>query len=169
MRNKIYATLMLLLLSCAAFGQNTSIKGKVTDRDGRTVEGAQVLFQGDKESGAKYTLKTNKKGEFFSLGIRRGVYDVNVAKDGQPIYKGQVAVDFDENKNEFDFDARKGTPFGVQSDEEAKRGSKQAQPQAAQSQPGAQGAAGQATAGGQQPAVDPNKPIVLTEEQKKKL
>jgi tetratricopeptide (TPR) repeat protein len=158
MRIRIYAALLFLALSCAAFAQNTTIKGKVTDRDGNVVDGAQVLFQGDKESGVKYTLKTNKKGEFFSLGIRKGVYDVTVSKDGNTIYREQVAVDYNQDKNNFDFDARKATPFGVQVEPAAKP---------AQTQPGAPG--DQPAAAGQQPEIDPNKPIVLTEEQKKKL
>lgn len=152
MQNKLNAVLMFALLSCAAFAQSTAVKGKVIDRDGHVVEGAQVVFLGDKEIGTKYTLKTNKKGEFFSLGFRAGTYDVTVSKDGNPIYKSQVAVDYDQNKNDFDFDVRKAAPFGASSGQGSKP---------------VQGQGGQAAA--VSPEIDPNKPIVLTEEQKKKL
>ena len=38
------------------------------------------------ENGHKYNLKTNKKGEFVSIGISLGMYNVKVLRDGQQVY-----------------------------------------------------------------------------------
>jgi tetratricopeptide (TPR) repeat protein len=55
------------------------------------------------ETGRKYTIKTNKKGEFFSLGIAPGKYNVVLSKDGQQIYNfNNVSVTLDENVLDFD-------------------------------------------------------------------
>ena len=62
MRNKIFAVLILALFTGLAAAQTTTIKGKVTDREGKPMEGAKVQFK-NIDDGTKYDLKTNKKGE----------------------------------------------------------------------------------------------------------
>jgi tetratricopeptide (TPR) repeat protein len=152
MRNKIVAVLFFALLSCVAFAQRSAIQGTIT-QDGKPLEGAEVLFQGDQESGAKYTLKTNKKGEFFSMGIRTGMYDVTISKDGKPLLRRQIQVSGDRNQNIFDMDLTKLIAEAQQ----------QAQTQAAAP---AQAQQAQGKAG----AIDLCAPgTVLTDEQKKKL
>src|SRR5690349_181725 len=69
MRNKSFAVLILALFTGLAAAQTTSVKGKVTDREGKPMEGAKVMFR-SLDDGTKYDLKVNKKGEYFSLGIK---------------------------------------------------------------------------------------------------
>ena len=40
-----------------------------------------VVVCANQDNGQKYTLKTNKKGEYFSLGIAPGTYTVTLYKN----------------------------------------------------------------------------------------
>jgi tetratricopeptide (TPR) repeat protein len=49
------------------------------------------------ETGRKYQLKTNNKGEYFSLGITPGKYNVKLSKDGKELWHvNNVTVGADE-------------------------------------------------------------------------
>ncbi|MGH9668781.1 MAG: carboxypeptidase regulatory-like domain-containing protein [Terriglobales bacterium] len=61
-----------------------TIKGKVTDETGPMV-GVKVEYY-EQNTGRKYTLTTDKKGEYFSLGVQDGVYRVTLSKDGQAVW-----------------------------------------------------------------------------------
>lgn len=104
------AAAVSLLLSLPAWGQSFfgTIKGRVTDENGPMV-GIQVeYYSGD--SGRKYTLTTNKKGEFDSIGISPGVYRVTLSKSGQVIWTQeniQVSLDVPDGINVQDFDLPK--------------------------------------------------------------
>jgi tetratricopeptide (TPR) repeat protein len=158
MRNKLLAVLLLAFLSGLAAAQNTSVKGKVTDREGKPMEGAKVTFK-NLEDGSKYDIKVNKKGEYFSLGVKPGPYDIILSKDGKSVFSlNKVPVGLDEQKNNFDLDLRKEQGAAVAGQREVSVPEGAQQPQTAQG-------------GTAQPAApqDPNAPIVLTEEQQKKL
>ena len=62
-----------------------SVKGVVKDAEGKPIVGVTVEWFGI-ETGRKYTLKTNGKGEYFSLGITPGKYKLTVSKDGKQIF-----------------------------------------------------------------------------------
>ncbi len=85
----VLITLSVLLISAlaisAAAQMTTSIKGSTKDETGKPYVGITVVLQST-DSGRKYTLKTDKHGEFFSLGIQPGVYNVLFQKDGQNFY-----------------------------------------------------------------------------------
>ena len=86
-----------------ALAQTTgTVKGVCKDLDGKPIAQAEVLWSGT-ESGRKYNLKTNKNGEYFSLGIVPGKYNVTLSKDGKEIfhYSG-VPVGLDETVQDFD-------------------------------------------------------------------
>lgn len=89
-----------------AFSQNTgSVKGVCKDTDGKPIAGAQVEWLGT-ETGHTYTLKTNNKGEYFSLGIVPGKYNVKLSKDGKEIFHvNGVTVGLEEF--DLDFDLKK--------------------------------------------------------------
>jgi tetratricopeptide (TPR) repeat protein len=76
-----FVMLALLILTaglCAgpAFAQDTtSVKGVCKDTQGKPIVGATVEWV-SVETGRKYDLKTNNKGEYFSLGITPGHYNV---------------------------------------------------------------------------------------------
>lgn len=82
-----------------------SVKGVCKDVEGKPIAQAEVEWTG-LESGRKYTLKTNNKGEYFSLGISPGKYNVKLSKDGKEIFHfNNVPVTVDEK--ELDFDLKK--------------------------------------------------------------
>ncbi|MBI3478387.1 MAG: tetratricopeptide repeat protein [Acidobacteria bacterium] len=88
---KLFIIPLLLVLAAvlsapAAFAQATgTVKGVCRDAEGKPLVGVVVEWAGI-ETGRKYTLKTNAKGEYFSLGISPGKYKVTVTRDGQQIF-----------------------------------------------------------------------------------
>jgi tetratricopeptide (TPR) repeat protein len=86
-----------------AFAQTSgTVKGVCTDTDGKPIVGAEVEWM-SVETGHKYTLKTNSKGEYFSLGVSPGKYTVTLRKDGKDIfhYNG-VPIELGEFTQDFD-------------------------------------------------------------------
>lgn len=98
--------LVVGLLAPLAFSQTTgSVKGVCKDTDGKPIAGAQVEWTGT-ETGHTYTIKTNNKGEYFSLGIVPGKYNVKLTKDGKEIFHfNGVTVGLEEF--DLDFDLKK--------------------------------------------------------------
>lgn len=84
-----------------------TVKGIVKDQEGKPIPGAVVQYVSS-ETGRKYELKTNNKGEFFSLGVAPGKYVVTLFKDGKELfhYNG-VPVTLDEENNRLDIDLQK--------------------------------------------------------------
>jgi hypothetical protein len=79
----LVVVLALGLFAPLAFAQITgSVKGVCKDDDGKPIGGAEVEWLST-DTGHKYTLKTNNKGEYFSLGINPGRYNVTLFKDGR--------------------------------------------------------------------------------------
>lgn len=84
-----------------------SVKGVCKDVEGKLITQAEVEWYGV-ETGRKYTLKTNNKGEYFSLGISPGKYNVKLSKDGKEIFHmnnftvgvDEVVLDFDLKKEQ---------------------------------------------------------------------
>ena len=135
----------LVTLLPAAFAQYTaSVKGTIKDEQGKPMPNATVeLVNG--ENGQKYKLKTNNKGEYFSLGIQPGKYKVTLEQDGKPIFQlTNVPIGVEQQEAVVDIDLQQ---------ERANQGQ----------QGGAQ--AGAAKGGKGQPQGQPQ----LTEEQKKRI
>ena len=103
----LIAAVMAVLSLPAVWGQSTSVKGYLHDTKGEPVAGAVLQFT-NKENGRKYELKTNAKGEYYSLGIVSGRYDIVVLKDGKQLYKETgVPVSFSETENVHNIDLKK--------------------------------------------------------------
>src|SRR5579863_7958565 len=87
----------------SALAQATgSVKGVAKDMDGKPISGAQVEWM-NTENGRKYDLKTNSKGEYFSLGITPGRYNVRLLQDGKEIFHfNGVIISLDEYNLDFD-------------------------------------------------------------------
>jgi tetratricopeptide (TPR) repeat protein len=83
-----FVTLLMLLIGvCAApvWAQLTgTVKGTAKDDSGKPITGANVQLI-NLEKGNKVELKTNGKGEFFSIAVPPGTYKANLIKDGQVI------------------------------------------------------------------------------------
>lgn len=56
-----------------------TVKGVCKDLDGKPIADAVIVYL-NQDNGQKYTLKTNKKGEYFSLGLSPGKYNVTLYK-----------------------------------------------------------------------------------------
>src|SRR5579872_4895462 len=111
----LFITVVLLGLSVpAVFAQASgTVKGTCKDAEGNPVADGVVVFA-NLDNGQKYTLKTNKKGEYFSLGLTPGKYNVTLFKNADemkagkqldivknfPVQLDENVLDFDEKKNQ---------------------------------------------------------------------
>lgn len=108
------AVLALGLSLPAAFAQASgSVKGTCKDVQGNPIANGVVIWT-NMDNGQKYTLKTNKKGEYFSLGLTPGKYLVTLYKDqddmkankeldhvkGFPLQLDENTLDFDIKKDQ---------------------------------------------------------------------
>jgi tetratricopeptide (TPR) repeat protein len=107
-------TLLALLLGLSAihsWAQATgSVKGMVKDQAGKPLDGATVVLTSS-ETGKRYDLKTNSKGEYTSIGIASGTYDFTLMKDGKAldqITKVPVAAGQDPRVIDFDLSKKQG-------------------------------------------------------------
>jgi tetratricopeptide (TPR) repeat protein len=108
----VFALVLLMLGLCAppVFAQaaSGSVKGVCKDADGNPIVDAIVVYA-NQDNGQKYTLKTNKKGEYFSLGVGAGTYTVTLYKNADDVkankeifHFGKFPVTLDENTLDFD-------------------------------------------------------------------
>jgi len=100
----LLVALVLGLCAPTVFAQATgSVKGVVRDSEGKAVTDGTVEWL-SVETGRKYTLKLNKRGEYFSLGISPGKYKVTLfAPDGKQVfYMSGITVGLDELVQDID-------------------------------------------------------------------
>src|SRR5581483_10235986 len=104
----VLAVLVAALCVPPVFAQATgTVKGVCKDVDGQPIADAVVTYTST-ETGRKYQLKTNKKGEFFSLGVAPGKYNVALTRDGKELFHfNNVPVTLDEESNILNFDLQK--------------------------------------------------------------
>ncbi|HEX2342632.1 MAG TPA: tetratricopeptide repeat protein [Vicinamibacterales bacterium] len=69
------------VLANPAAAQTGSVKGKVVDAQNQPVENAKVTIQSTESAARKHETKTNKKGEFFQIGLSPGNYKITAEKD----------------------------------------------------------------------------------------
>jgi tetratricopeptide (TPR) repeat protein len=108
MKQRFAWTLLIALVMglCAptVFAQNTgSVKGVARDAEGKPITAGTVEWM-SMETGRKYSLKLNKKGEYFSLGITPGKYKVTLfdAEGKQLFYMTGINVSLDELTQDID-------------------------------------------------------------------
>jgi tetratricopeptide (TPR) repeat protein len=98
------------------FAQATgTVKGVCKDMDGKPIVGANLEWA-NTENGRKYSLKTNNKGEYFSLGIEPGKYKVTLTQAGKqldqvsnfPVGADEATLDFDLKKSQAEAAQQKG-------------------------------------------------------------
>jgi len=114
-RNLGYAVLVAIL--CAIFAvpavsQSATVKGVCKDAQGNPIADAQVVWHNN-DNGRTFTLKTDKKGEYFSLGLEPGKYLITLSKDGKEldsVKNYQIGSD----ENTLDFDLKKTQEQAVQ-------------------------------------------------------
>lgn len=94
------------------FGQASgSVKGVCKDVQGNPIVGGVVVYQ-NLDNGQKYTLKTDKKGEYFSLGLAGGSYVVTLYQNADDAKANKELFHFNKfpvqlSENELDFDLKK--------------------------------------------------------------
>jgi len=105
----LFVVLALGLCVPSVFAQASgSVKGTCKDAQGNPIADGIVVWT-NSDNGQKYTLKTNKKGEFFSLGLTPGSYLVTLYKNADEMKAGKemdhvkgFKVTLDENTLDFD-------------------------------------------------------------------
>jgi tetratricopeptide (TPR) repeat protein len=111
---KRFAILLFVILALgvcvpSVLAQATgSVKGVCKDAQGTPIADAVVLWT-NMDNGQKYQLKTNKKGEYFSLGLSPGKYLITVYKNPDDMKANKeldhvkgFGVTLDENTLDFD-------------------------------------------------------------------
>lgn len=91
-RSTVFIFVLLMLALCAPplFSQVSSgtVKGVCKDLQGNPVADGVVVYA-SQTTGQKYTLKTNKKGEYFSLGLTPGSYNVTLYRNADDAKAGK--------------------------------------------------------------------------------
>jgi len=104
-RCAIFVVAVLTLGLCVppvfAQGGTGSVKGVCKDTEGKPIAGGIVEWA-NQDNGQKYRLKTNNKGEYFSLGIQPGKYKVTLFKDDKQLFYIMFQAQIDENVLDFD-------------------------------------------------------------------
>jgi tetratricopeptide (TPR) repeat protein len=111
---KHFAIFVFVVLAAAlcvppVFAQASgSVKGVCKDAQGNPFADAVVVWV-NTDNGQKYSIRTNKKGEYFSLGISPGTYNVTLYKNGDDLKANRETdhvkgfhVQIDENTVDFD-------------------------------------------------------------------
>jgi tetratricopeptide (TPR) repeat protein len=78
-RSLAICTVVLGLVAAPAFAQTGQLKGKVTDAQGKPVEGASVTMS-MADNNSKFQLKTKKGGDYLQIGLPPGNYVITVEK-----------------------------------------------------------------------------------------
>lgn len=113
----LYAGLVTIVCAClaiSAFPQSTfgTVKGTCKDAQGVPIADAQIVWQ-NQDNGRTYKLKTNKKGEFFSLGLDPGKYTVTLSKDDK-VLDTQKNFNVDLGENQYDVDLKAAQEQSIQ-------------------------------------------------------
>jgi tetratricopeptide (TPR) repeat protein len=117
------AAIALLIAALPVMAQNRIVKGKVTNDKDQPVQGANILIQGT-DVKREYSVKTDKKGEYFYMGIPFGEYRVIVRAQGyQPDFAQGVRPNISQ-ETEINFKLNPGQdrklPFEMSAQELAK-------------------------------------------------
>jgi tetratricopeptide (TPR) repeat protein len=105
----LFVILALGLCVPPVFAQASgTVKGVCKDAQGNPIVDGIVVWQ-NSDNGQKYALKTNKKGEYFSLGLSPGTYLVTLYKNADDMKAGKemdhvkgFKVQLDENTLDMD-------------------------------------------------------------------
>ncbi|MGA8866184.1 MAG: tetratricopeptide repeat protein [Candidatus Sulfotelmatobacter sp.] len=107
-----FTILLLGLCVPPLFAQASgTVKGVCKDQQGNPIADGVVVWA-NQDNGQKYTLKTNKKGEYFSLGIAPGSYVVTLYKSADDVKANKEIFHFNKfqatlDENTLDFDMKK--------------------------------------------------------------
>ncbi|MBV9180685.1 MAG: tetratricopeptide repeat protein [Acidobacteria bacterium] len=98
----VVLAMLSMVYSAPMAAQTGSVRGVCKDAQGAPITDAQVIWQ-NQDNGRSYKLKTNKKGEYFSLGLDPGNYTVTLNKDGKVLdSQKNLRVGLDEFNHDID-------------------------------------------------------------------
>ncbi|MBL8142524.1 MAG: tetratricopeptide repeat protein [Acidobacteria bacterium] len=118
-RTLAIVTALALFSSVApALAQSTgAVKGKVVDVKGEPVQDAKITIEFKDGMSRKFETKSNKKGEYFQIGIQPGNYSVTATKEGVGTQSFDVRVRLG-NPMEVNFQLAPTAPGGGQMSKE---------------------------------------------------
>src|SRR3984957_3937524 len=88
----LFVILALGLCVPPVFAQASgTVKGTAKDAQGNPVADGIVVWS-NMDKGQKYSVKTNKKGEYFSIGVSRGKYLDSLYKHADEMKAGNQVV-----------------------------------------------------------------------------
>ncbi|MGA7220349.1 MAG: carboxypeptidase regulatory-like domain-containing protein, partial [Candidatus Sulfotelmatobacter sp.] len=86
----VFVVIVLALCVPPVFSQASgTVKGVCKDVQGNPIADAVVVYA-NQDNGQKYTLKTNKRGEYFSLGLSPGKYTVTLYQNADDAKANKV-------------------------------------------------------------------------------
>jgi tetratricopeptide (TPR) repeat protein len=84
----------LAVAGTPAFAQTGQVKGKVTDAKDQPVEKAQVVIEATDGMGRKFTVSTNRRGEYIQIGLPPGQYKITATKDSlSAMHEQRIGLD----------------------------------------------------------------------------
>lgn len=106
---------LILLLAQTAFAQVVNVRGTVLDQQGKPLAGATVQLL-NPDTGRKYEMKTNQRGEYQQVGILLGNYSVAVIVNGEKVFSQDKIFNPTQQDSVLDIDLSKvggGIPGGA--------------------------------------------------------
>jgi len=89
-------TLVVALVApVSVLAQRVTVRGHVIGADGKPLAAADILLV-NKDNGQKFTMKTDKNGEFVNIGVILGSYHLTLNKDGKLLYSQDVTANGEE-------------------------------------------------------------------------
>lgn len=92
LRRSVVALALLVGLAATAAAQSGQLKGKVTDAEGKPVQGAQIVIEFADGVNRKFEVKTDRRGEFIQIGLQPGNYKVTATVDKLGSFSQQTRV-----------------------------------------------------------------------------
>jgi tetratricopeptide (TPR) repeat protein len=86
LRRSLLTSGLVLLASCAAWAQTTTLEGDVIDQNGQPLKGAVIVLNRTDIKG-HYQVKSDKKGHWLYTGLPYGKYDIECQVDGKTMDK----------------------------------------------------------------------------------
>lgn len=116
----MWLTLLAGLCAMPVVAQMTGMKGVCKDQEGKFITDGVVELT-NTDTGRKVSAKTNKNGEFVSIGLTAGNYDAVLTRNGKPIDSiNKIPISVGEMKD-VNFDLKKDLAKAGPSEEQLKK------------------------------------------------